>query len=204
MSYNYPKLYAAIIHAANIPGSFTERMHHVIQECEAQCPHADWMEFRAIDFQADKQSLSQWLHRAFGPDWLDHGSQGLWVGLVQVEHRGKVTADAYAAASPSFESHSLEWAYEAQRFGDSSYLGSEVLESIYSVAYARDSGLGNSAEYPLVLAYGAMCARAALENTKLPAQFKKLLGAAVGYDDGDFLFLGEFTNGKFIANIREG
>lgn len=204
MSYDYQKLYAAIIQSVATNGSFTERMHLVIQECEAQVPHPDWAKYRAIDFQADSQSLPQWLEKAFGFGWPNQSSQGLWVGLVQTERGGKVAADAYASASPSFSPLSIEWAYKVERNGASSYLRSEVLVAIYRLAYESGQGLGNDAEYPLVLAYGAMATRAALEAPSLPASLANLRGAAVGYDDGDLLFLGEFADGKFVANVRPG
>lgn len=107
-------------------------------------------------------------------------------------------------ASPSFDPESIEWACEAERNGQASYLDSRVLARIYRLAYGRPDGLGNDAEYPLVLTYGAIAVRAALESSPPLTALHWLQGAAVGYPDGDLLFLGDFVDGRFFARPRAG
>jgi hypothetical protein len=92
----------------------------------------------------------------------------------------------------------LEWA------GENSYLNSKILKSIYRLAYDRQDGLGNDAEYPLVLAYGAMAVIEALQQPPLPFALRSLQGVSVGYDGGDFLFLGEFRDGHFVTDVMAG
>jgi hypothetical protein len=38
----------------------------------------------------------------------------------------------------------------------------------------------------------------------LPSVLAGLRGVALGYDGGDFLFLGEFRDGRFVANVQAG
>jgi hypothetical protein len=179
-------------------------MGRVIDECARQIPHRDWPRFRAIAFDDEVPALSAWLDRAFGAKWTKAASRGLWVGLIQVMRGEGVVADMYASAGPDFDGESIDWAGEVDTAGPASYLGSAVLATLYRLAYGSREGLGNDAEYPLALAYGAMATRAALEGGPLPEALSALRGAAVGYDDGDFLFLGEFADGKFNSRPRAG
>jgi hypothetical protein len=64
--------------------------------------------------------------------------------------------------------------------------------------------LGNDAEYPVGLAYGAMAACAALQSARLTGPFAHLLGAAAGFDSGDLLFLGSFSEGWFCPMPEPG
>jgi hypothetical protein len=70
----------------------------------------------------------------------------------------------YVSGSMSYSPDSIEWTYDVERADDGGYLRSQLLANIYRLAYEHPSGLGNTAEYPLVLAYGAMTARLALEQ----------------------------------------
>ena len=98
----------------------------------------------------------------------------------------------------------MEWACDIDRPESANYLGSSVLREIYEIAYASPSGLGNNAEYPLMLAYGGIVVHAILAKNSLPAALHGLKGAAVGFDSGDSIFLGEFVASKFISNVRAG
>jgi plasmid stabilization system protein ParE len=76
-----------------------------------------------------------------------------------------------------------------------------LLDAIYSLAYGRDGGLENDADYPLVLAYGSMCAREALERTPRAGAIANLCGAACGFDSGDALHLGRFDGERFSVDV---
>jgi len=68
-----------------------------------------------------------------------------------------------------------------------------VLANIDRIAY-RNGGLGNDAEYPLCLGYGAFAVRQLLGQIEpaLVLGDSDKLGVAVGFDSGDFVRLGEF------------
>jgi hypothetical protein len=180
MSYDYQRLFAIILDAVAADGPFAERMGRVIDECAVQIPHPDWPRFRALAFDEEAQALSGWLPRAFGASWKGAASQGLWVGLVQVMRDKGMVADMYASASPAFDGESIVWAEDVERAGQESYLDSDVLAAIYRLAYGAKGGLGNDAEYPLALAYGAMATRAALEAGPLPEALSGLRGSRRG------------------------
>jgi hypothetical protein len=69
------------------------------------------------------------------------------------------------------------------------------LAAIYRIAY-RPGGLANDAEYPLCLAYAAFAVRELLNriDPKLVLDSVGPVGVAVGFDSGDFLLLGRFTD----------
>jgi hypothetical protein len=204
MSYHdIRKLFATIIEAVSQVGDIKPRMHAVIAECAAQKPHADWQTFRDLDYGVDTERLKHWLSDAYR-DEAATLFKGLWVGLVQLNCDGKRVADAYLAAAPEFEAGAIDWTDGLKWAGEDSYLNSKILESIYRLAYDGRGGLGNDAEYPLVLAYGAMAAIEALQQPALPFALRSLRGAAVGYDGGDFLFLGEFRDGRFVRDVKAG
>lgn len=204
MKYDYSLLFEKLIQEVRSDASFQNRMLGVIAECEAQCPHPDWNLLRKIDFDQDVSSLHTWLVKAFSEASLSTNFKGLWFGLSNPVYSEGPTADIYVAASPEFESGDVEWACNSTFYPEEGPLHSKVLEAVYRIAYDNEGGLANNAEYPLVLAYGAMVAEAALEQVKLKPPFNTLVGAAVGFDSGDLLFLGEFSNGKFICNIQAG
>jgi hypothetical protein len=178
-------------------------MHAVIAECENQRSHPDWPRFRDLDLEADAPMLPIWLVRAFPIANPSDSFQGLWFGMHNPVIKGATTADVYVAASREFDQSSIEWATAVSEAPGKGQLGSHVLNAIYRRAYGVEGGLGNDAEYPLVLTYGAMAARTALE-TEIPASLRNLRGVAAGFDSGDFLFLGNVQEGRFSANIVAG
>ncbi len=156
---------------------------------------------RRIAFASDEAALKSWLPRALENLDTSLSIKGLWFGLNNPVRRGAVTADIYCGASESFDSDSLEWATNFIVVPNDGYLRSKVLREIYSLAYERDAGLQNDAEYPLVLAYGAMCARSVLCSLTLEGPLSQMRGAACGFDSGDVLHLGEFDGSRFQLNI---
>ena len=204
MSYDYPRLFAKIVATVSDDLSITRRMHNMISECEAQQPNPDWARIREIDFEADAGQIESWFPRRFSRVMFSAPPKGLWVGLVNLaDKRGDTIAEAYVGASLSFQPLSNDWARSIESVTDKNYLGSDVLRKIYQVAYESDDGLENAAEHPLVLAYGAIASRIALAST-MPIELSAMQGAAVGFDSGDYLHLGEFSNGRFISQVRIG
>ncbi len=204
MAYDYEKLFDAIVDAVRGDASPRERMLAVIKECEVQQPHPDWEAFKRIDYDQELDEAGGWLARALSEAKAGKEYRGLWFGLSNPVYDDVPTADIYLAASPEYADGEIDWAAESTFYPDSGELHSRVLDQLYQMAYANEDGLGNDAEYPLVLAYGAIIARRALEGQALGGAFGSLAGAAVGFDDGDFLVLGQFRDGKFIANIQAG
>jgi len=204
LTYDYAVLFASIVAAVSESGSITKRMLRLIEYCEAQLPHEDWSRMRQIDYAADSHRLDRWLATSFAEANPSASFRGLWFGIDNPIVRGQSTADIYLCASTKFEPWSLDWAVAAQFYPKSRYLNSKVLTAVYRLAYRSANALGNAAEYPLCLAYGAMVACEALESGRLSGPFANLLGAAAGFDSGDLLFLGSFSDGTFRVMPEAG
>jgi hypothetical protein len=202
MAYDNDALIANIVATVGGAGSFSGRINTLVDHCEQQFPHKQWGALRRVDYEADGLALGHWLVTALAEADSGASFNGLWFGLNNPVINGRPTADIYVCASTKYEDASIDWAAEATFYPASRYLNSRVLSAIYLLAYSRDHGLGNDAEYPLALAYGAMVARTALESANLGGPFALLCGAAVGFDSGDYLRIGSFHNGRFRAKIE--
>ncbi|CAE6804307.1 hypothetical protein [Paraburkholderia nemoris] len=206
MSYDYARLVEKIIEVAAADGTTTQRMLEVLEECARQKPHPDWALFSEINFEADSIRIERWLSTAFGSQRTHNVVRGLWFGLVNLGDDRSATVDVYVGGSPRFDADVIAWASEVLPVDARNYLGSEVLHEIYKQAYREAKGsLGNHAEYPLALAYGAIVAIQALRvEAGLPFALTSVVGAAAGFDSGDFLFLGTLEQGHFHRSIQVG
>jgi hypothetical protein len=157
---------------------------------------------RGIDYDAESSSYLGWLTDLTAAA-RGQSPKGLWFGLVNPVHNGSATLDLYGATSTKYDSNGLAWAERRSR-STRCFMGSRVLGEIYSCAYGAESSLENDAEYPLGLGFGAMIARSILEASPFTAPLDQIAGAAVGFESGDFLYLGEVLGGRFNARVRAG
>lgn len=206
MGYDYEKLFKKIIGVTGADGSITQRMLVVIDECSRQKPHPDWKLFEQIDFEIDAPAIQEWLSSAFNTQEQENVVHGLWFGLMNPSDGTNTTADVYVGGSPNFDDSDIDWASELATIRERNYLNSEVLREIYAKAYRDDAeALGNDAEYPLALAYGAIVAVQSLRGDGLLSPgLSSVKGAAAGFDSGDFLFLGTVKNGRCNLSIKAG
>jgi hypothetical protein len=204
VSYDFQALFAEISQQVSAPGPLGPRMARLIDWCEPRRPHPDWQRLRALDYDQDVPRLASWLASALRDAPASGQFQGLWFGLCNPVVDGEATADLYVVGSSQFDPADIEWAVDADYRPEAGDLGSAALAGVYRIAYASEDGLQNDAEYPLVLACGAMLARAALEAAPLAGPFGAARGAAVGFDSGDFFFLGPFSEGRLQLDLRAG
>jgi hypothetical protein len=179
-----------------------ESMAALIDECEAARPHPDWRRLRSLPF-ADLSALTMWMQHVFSEPPPTRPLRGLWFGLFNpCDDSGDPSADIYVSGSERFnpDPGSPEWAVGPDWWPDARFAGSSVLADIYRLAY-RGGGLGNDAEYPLCLGYGAFAVRESLGEVDpaLILDASPTLGVAVGFDSGDFVLLGEFGPSGFAT-----
>lgn len=202
MSYDITELWELMISLVAAPGSITPRMLKLIDHCATVIPHDQWTKLRCIDYDAESSSYVGWLTNLTAAA-RGHSPKGLWFGLVNPVRNGSATLDLYGAISTEYDSNGLAWAERISR-STRCFLGSRVLAEIYSCAYGAENSLENDAEYPLGLGFGAMTARSILEAGRLTAPLDRIAGAAIGFDSGDRLYLGEVSGGRFNARVRAG
>ena len=202
MSYDFTELWELILTLVAAPGKITPRMQKLIDYCAAAIPHDHWTSLRCIDYDAESASQLKWLADLKSAA-RGQSPKGLWFGLVNPVREGKVTLDLYGATCTEYNPSGLGWARSMNR-STKRFVGSRVMAEIYSSAYGVANPLENDAEYPLGLGFGAMTARSMLEAGRLTGTLDQIVGAAVGFDSGDFLYLGEVHDGRYVANVRGG
>lgn len=187
-----------------------QSMTALIDRCEAARPHPDWAQLRSLPY-ADLSPLLAWVEQPFRGEPSEVPLAGLWFGLFNPCPDGHTpVADIYVCGSERFDPdpHDNSWAEGPDWWPDARYADSEVLADIYRFAY-REGGrveeqeecLGNDAEYPLVLGYGAFAVRELLGRVEpaLVLGRSDSLGIAVGFDSGDFVLLGRLLRDGLAA-----
>jgi hypothetical protein len=117
-------------------------------------------------------------------------------------------ADVYVCGSERFDSASGDnsWAVGPDWRPLARCAKSAILAEIYGIAYGpranvaeQEGCLGNDAEYPLCLGYGAFAVREIIGHLEpsLILGESHSLGLAVGFDDGDFVLLGKLSASGF-------
>jgi hypothetical protein len=202
VSYDITELWELIVTLVAAPGNIAPRMQKLIDYCAAAIPHDQWTKLRYIDYDAESSSYLEWLTDLTAAA-RGQSPKGLWFGLVNPVRNGSATLDLYGATSTEYDSNGLVWAERISR-STRCFAGSRVLAEIYSCAYGAENSLENDAEYPLGLGFGAMIARSILEASPLTAPLDQIAGAAMGFDSGDVLYLGEVFGGRFNARVRAG
>ncbi len=179
-------------------------MEEIISICSRDVPHADWSRLSALDYGRDIVSMSSWITDVFERDPAPFPIQGLWFGLCNLTKDGEVWADMYVGSMSQYAADDLEfgWLSKGERhYPEDAYAHSASLRSIYEISYGGDGGLGNKAEWPLCLAFGAFMVRSLLrgQSTRLVASSASRIGVVVGFDCGDMLKLGELTESGFVT-----
>ncbi|MGZ5530004.1 MAG: hypothetical protein ACXWJB_15115, partial [Limisphaerales bacterium] len=171
-------------------------MGEVIALCSRDVPHADWSRLSTLDYDGDVASLTSWIGGVFEKAPAPFPIQGLWFGLCNPTDGGAVWADMYVGSLAQYtaEDERLGWLWKGERhYPNDAYAHSTSLRRIYEIGYNGDGGLGNDAEWPLCLAFGAFAVRSLLrgKSTRLVASSAPRIGVAVGFDSGDMLKVGE-------------
>lgn len=196
MRFEYGKAYSWVVEELAQIRPVEQAMESLIAQCEDAYPHPDWERLRALPY-ADLSPMTEWLQRVFRTDAPEQPLQGLWFGLFNpCDEDDEPSADMYVCGSERFDasSNSIEWTVNPIWWPERRYAESKVLADIYRIAYEEDDGLGNIAEYPLCLGYGAFAVREILSRVGPALRFgvSDSVGVAVGFDSGDFVLLGQW------------
>lgn len=182
----------------------SQSMSRLIDGCEAAHPHPDWARMRELPY-ADLSPLIRWLQQTFEarPPGDDH--RGMWFGLSNPIRAGKTLADMSVLVCEEFDPDSPDAAWTGTAGVSGGQAKSDIMADIYSIAYRDpEGGLGNDAEYPLCLGYGALAVRDTLRA--LEASFilgkSDWIGVAVGFVSGDIILLGRFSRAGFEPLIN--
>lgn len=204
MSLNHSAIFAKIQELVASDRAVSACMGEIVTICSRDVPHADWPRLSALDYDRDVASLTSWIAGVFERQPAPFPIQGLWIGLCNPSENGKVWADMYVGSVVQYaaDDEELSWLWKGERhYPEDAYAHSASLRSIYQIGYDGGGGLGNNAEWPLCLAFGAFAVRSLLrgKTTRLVASTAPRIGVAVGFDSGDMLKVGELTNKGFVT-----
>lgn len=188
------KMHGWIVDELDCHRPVSDSMTHLVGLCRAARPHPDWERLLSLLYD-DTFPIIEWIWQVFGEEPAVRPLRGLWFGLFNPSYGRRASADIYVCGSGRFEPdpRNNDWAVGPSWVPEGRCAESSILDGIYRIA-CRDGGLGNDAEYPLCLGYGAFVIREVL-GLLGPSQIlgrSDALGVAVGFDSGDFVLLGEF------------
>jgi hypothetical protein len=185
-------------------------MKEVISICEKYLPHRDWKRMAKIDYDSDVARLRSWIPRVYKKEPPPFVTVGLYFGLCNpctlndYGEPGRIWADMYIGMLGQYQPRDSKqkWLWgENRHYPECGYARSKALRRIYQIAYAdEDEGLGNEAEYPLCLAFGALAVCSLLRSLLAKVRVEAPVGIVVGFDEGDLLTIGELTKAGFVPN----
>jgi hypothetical protein len=207
MGLDHAGVFATILRCLESPAALSIKMGLVIDACESGVKHPDWSKLRALPYD-DLGAMQAWIRRPFEQEPPTVTLAGLWFGMFNPVYHGRPVVDVYLAGSTEFslDEGNIEWACRPAYWPENRSACSEILSSIYRIAYTPEKGLGNNAEWSLCLAYGAFLVRYLLDRVEpnLIVGGGNPVGVAVGFDSGDFIVLGMLTRHGFVLRNKDG
>jgi hypothetical protein len=179
-------------------------MAEVASVCEEGLPHPDWAALRGLPYD-DLTAMREWLRRAFEHDSPPGDIAGLWFGLFHpaTGPDGGASTDIRVGGSRRFSEAGLDWAERLEYRPTLAWACSGILDRIHCIAYGGNRLYGgepgklrNAAVWSLCLAYGAFATQRLLGEVGLALALRAghPVGAAVGFDSGDYVLLGRVTS----------
>lgn len=186
-------VFATIESLVHEQATVAARTHRVIDVCAASYPHADWLVLSDLPYDAEVARLRSWIPDVLREVPPPFPIRGVWIGIANYAVDERVTADMHFIGSATYDAddEDQDWAVNAKYRPDHGLAESEILDSIYRIAYEGDAALGNDAEWSLCLAYGAFVIAEILRNeTSAYVGGDSDVGVVVGFDEGDFITIG--------------
>ncbi len=207
MGLNYSDIFTRIEELVASDRSVSDCMGEIISICSRDVPHPDWKRLAALNYDGDGTLDPSWVAQAFEKQPAPFPVQGLWFGLNNPSDGVKAWADMYVGSTAKYapDDEELSWLWKSERHDpENADASSACLRNIYEIGYAGDKGLGNDAEWPLCLAFGAFAVRSLLkgQSARLVASTAPRIGVVVGFDSGDMLKIGELTDREFVTTGR--
>ena len=190
MSFNFGKIFEAIETNISIENA-NEFMAIIIETCNEVEPDTAWGAYKNLDYENESNRLSSHMYSVLKGEPATFSEKGIWFGINNpVLENDETSAGIYFSVSSQYspEDEDADWACEAEHYPEKREFPSKLMNRIYAIAYS-ESNLGNKAEYSLCLAYGVKLAQKSIRFYKAKNPGVKL-GAAVGFDSGDFINLG--------------
>ena len=155
---------------------------------ESQTGAVGWDAFRELPYHAEVEARVSFFVDVVTREPPARPLAGFYAGIAYPSRGGETVADLQLMGSDTYQVDDEGWFARINYNPSESYAHSEVLASIYRMAYAP-GGLGNAADYTLCLAWGSYLARACARRY-LAESGSDFVGARVGFSGGDWIDLG--------------
>lgn len=191
---------------APVPIPVDVGVRRIMDHCARHQPHRDWARLRALDYAAEIPRLDAWLDGLIANDPPMKTARGFFFNVCNPGlPDGSIRTDIELIGTPRYDPNDvrLDWLYTANYY-PRPYAQSPALHEMHGIAYGghrwwllgpKAGVLGNDAEYPIGLAFGALAARE-LMGRRTPTRMgtrARAVGVAAGWGEGDVLFVGELT-----------
>lgn len=200
-------------------------MDKLLKRCDEVCPSSAWEQIRKLDFNDDVRDLQNWLAKLLAKEKVPKRIKAFWFGIFNPIIKGRASCGLDFSGSVNFDANAscADWAVSNKQ----SYLPrcncveTEVLKQIYRIVQGskrrifpsrcklRELCSGGTTcwhgEYVLCLGYAALAVQHICRNIpQLLSPDRKPRAVAVGYNDGDSLFLGHVNRNHFVlVNIQQ-
>jgi hypothetical protein len=164
-----------------------EFMAEAIDLGRSQTGGAGWDVFRDLPYEGELEDRSSFFLDVITRQPPKAPLVGLYAEIAYPSRGGETVADIDLTGADSYQPDD-EWFAHLNYTPKNGYLHSEILASIYRLAYAP-GGLGNAADYTLCLAWAAYFSRACARRY-LAEVGSDFVGLRVGFSGGAWIDLG--------------
>lgn len=163
-------------------------MEAAVDVARSQTGPGGWDAFRDLPYHSELEARSDFLVDVVRAHPPVTPTAGFFFEIAHPSRAGETIADLWLSGASHYEPNVEEWFADLDYTPVGGKLGSEILASIYRLAYTP-GGLGNAADYTLCLAWAAYFARACAERFVEETDVKRI-GCRVGFSGGDWIELG--------------
>jgi len=206
MVFDIVKTFATVEEVVLSSSNAREGLSRLIHYCQQVAPENEWSQLLALDIESDITHLQNWLQDVLLSEPPPQNITGFWFGLIEaVLDNGDQTEILYIAGSDEFvpDDDSADWACDPVYFPENRYVRSSVIDDIYQLLHAQDGEIVSLGEYLFFLGYAGLLLRQILPkiDTSLLLGSEATRGVAVGFDDGDFIIVGELTSTGWVESL---
>lgn len=194
MAFDIAEGKARIQAVVNDPRSVRPGMNTLLEYCARVYESPAWKKISSLPFEKEVLTLQRWLQKTLTNQPPSDNIRAFWFGLQKVTlNNGETSCGLYISGSTRFDADDITAGWAS--LDDSSYLPkgnqakSAILHEMFHLVHKYE--VGEIGKYVLCLGYACLAVKAACSE----ADRMLLLGqyeprpVAVGFDDGDFIFI---------------
>lgn len=194
-----------VVRIATTAENVNTGMTALLDYSETTYPSPIWAALRSVDYRQDAAGVTAWLRQVLESEPPSADIKAYWFGIYNPVVDDEESRGLYVTGSTSpYSAEDADWAcwQDDSYIPENRYAPSPALHKIFQ-AISQDDNLIPFAEFTLILGYSALAVTEAIRSA-LPALFfgqsttsTGTRQVGLGFDDGDYLFLGTITASGF-------